>query len=144
MEFVREIDRSRAIDDEESQFLQLELKDYAIGERIPIPSEKVTPYFRILRFGPASYGWEFEGYLIVQRVSTDRIDAYLSLGILWKYWPAGGFGRTVFRGEYAFLRERRKYERALPDRDHLQLRGAQPANAGPSIRRDLLPLFSMT
>jgi hypothetical protein len=97
--------RRRWIDDEEYEVLQLELGDYSIGEKMTIPSEGVAPYFTISRFGSPSFGRKFQGYLVLEGVRKDRVDARLNLWVWWNTRPGDRLKTSRFRGTFSF-RER--------------------------------------
>lgn len=92
----------RGPDSEEDQLLVLEVRDYQLSERLPIPSDKVSAQFTVTRFGPSSVGERFTGFLIVRKVSADQIDAYLHLDVVART-GSGDYTQTAkFHGEYSF------------------------------------------
>ncbi len=115
LEIGRSMDYRRVIDDEESEFLQLQLGDYSIGEKMAIPSESVAPYFAIRRFGSPSFGRRFRGYLVVESVREDRIDARLSLWVWWNTRPGDKLRTSRFRGTFRFREREVKHPAASTD-----------------------------
>jgi hypothetical protein len=103
LEIGRSVDYRRVIDDEESEFLQLQLGHYSIGEKMAIPSQSVAPYFTIRRFGSPSFGRRFRGYLVVEGVEEGRIDARLNLRVWWNTRPGDKLKTSRFRGTYGFV-----------------------------------------
>src|SRR6266851_4059705 len=71
----------RGPDPEEDQLLVLTVKDFRIGQKLKIPSGSVTPEFTATRFEPSSRGENFVGYLIVKKVTADKVDASLRLDV---------------------------------------------------------------
>ena len=95
----------RGPDPEEDQLLVLELHDVHLNQRVAIPSESVTPRFTATRFGPRSTGNSFRGFLILQKVGTNEINAYLHVDVT-ASTASGSYVQTAkFHGEYKFLRE---------------------------------------
>jgi hypothetical protein len=92
----------RGPDSEEDQLLVLEVHDYQLNQRLPIPSDKVSAQFTVTRFGPRSIGENFTGFLIVRKVGTDQVDAHLHLNVTART-ESGDYTQTAkFRGEYSF------------------------------------------
>ena len=91
-------------DDEEDQVLTLRLRDVRLNEKLKIPSDGVTPEFVVTRFGPRSNGEEFKGYVIVQKIGSKRVDAYLHLDVVART-ASGTYKQTAkFHGNYNFRR----------------------------------------
>jgi hypothetical protein len=89
-------------DNEEDQTLILHVQGYRLNQRLPIPSESVTPDFTATRFGPTSKGGEFRGYLIIRKITADKIEAYLHLDVT-AITASGKYTETAkFHGNYTF------------------------------------------
>jgi hypothetical protein len=90
-------------DSDEDQLLVLTVQDYRIGQKLKIPSVNVTPEFTVTRFGPGSRGDTFNGYLVVRKVSEDKVDASLHLDVT-AHTRSGSYTQTAkFRGDYHFF-----------------------------------------
>jgi hypothetical protein len=91
-------------DIDEDQFLALEVHNFQLNQRLPIPSEAVTARFIATRFGPRSTGESFNGYLIVQKITAKQITAKLRL-VVKARTESGRYSQIVkFRGNYIFYR----------------------------------------
>ena len=93
----------RGPDSEEDQFLVLTVRDFRPGQKLKIPSEKVTCEFTATRFGPSSHGDTFVGYLIVRKVTATKVDASLHLDVKART-NSGSYTQTAkFHGTYSFV-----------------------------------------
>jgi hypothetical protein len=93
----------RGPDSDEDQVLVLTVQDFRIGQKLKIPSENVTPEFTVTRFGPGSRGDTFNGYLVVRKVSEDKVDASLQLDVTART-RSGSYTQTAkFHGNYHFF-----------------------------------------
>jgi hypothetical protein len=89
-------------DNEEDQVLVLEVHDFRLNQRLQVPSDSVSPQFTITRFGPSSKGNAFTGYLIVKKVTSERVDAYLHVDVT-ATTTSGSYTQTEeFHGDYTF------------------------------------------
>ena len=106
---VLEIDRHmdelmNAPDLEENQILVLELHDYRLNERLPVPSPQAQARLEVQRFGPTSYGQKFAGWIRVRQVTDAQIVADLNL-VVTAQTSTGNYSQTEkFHGRYKFLR----------------------------------------
>src|SRR6267154_2487540 len=90
----------RGPDPEEDQLLVLTVKDFRIGQKLKIPSESVAPEFTATRFEPSSRGENFVGYLIVNKVTADKVDASLRLDVTARTASASYTQTAKFHGDY--------------------------------------------
>jgi hypothetical protein len=89
-------------DNEEDQTLVLQVHGYRLNQRLPIPSDNVTPDFTATRFGPTSKGGTYSGYLIIKKITTDKVEAYLYLDVT-ASTASGKYTQTAkYRGNYTF------------------------------------------
>ena len=93
----------RGPDPEEDQLLVLTIKDFRIGQKLKIPSESVTPEFTATRFEPGSQGESFVGYLIVRKVTPEKVDASLHLDVTARTASASYTQTAKFHGNYSFV-----------------------------------------
>jgi hypothetical protein len=93
------------LDLEEDQTLVLELKDYSIGRRIPIPSPQAAVGFRATRFGPTTEGLNYVGYVIVRNVTPTEVTAALSLALLARTTSGSYEQKVKYSGDYVFRPE---------------------------------------
>lgn len=102
-----EIDRHmdelmNAPDLEENQILVLELHDYRLNERLPVPSAQVQARLEVQRFGPTSYGQKFTGWISVRTVTEAKIVADVNL-VATAQTITGNYSQTEkFHGRYQF------------------------------------------
>jgi hypothetical protein len=93
----------RGPDPEEDQLLVLTIRNFRPGQKLKIPSENVTPEFTVTRFEPGSRGESFVGYLIVRKVTADKVDASLQLDVTART-ASGSYAQTAkFHGNYSFV-----------------------------------------
>jgi hypothetical protein len=93
----------RGPDPEEDQLLVLTVRDFRPGQRLKIPSENVSPEFTATRFEPSSHGERFVGYLIVRKVTANKVEASLHLDVTART-ASGSYTQTAkFHGDYSFL-----------------------------------------
>ena len=93
----------RGPDTDEDQLLVLKVHDFELGKRIKIPSENVTAEFTATRFAPTSRGETYTGFLIVRKITADKVDAYLHLDVT-ANTANGSYAQTAkFHGDYSFL-----------------------------------------
>jgi hypothetical protein len=89
-------------DNDEDQTLILQVHGFHLNQRLTIPSESVTPDFTATRFGPASKGGNFSGYLIIKKITADSVEAYLHLDVT-ASTASGKYTETAkYRGNYTF------------------------------------------
>ena len=89
-------------DVEEDQFLILRVRNFRINVRLPIPSDTVSPDFSVTRFGPPSKGQTYVGFLILKKITADKVEAYLHLDVT-ASTPSGSYTQTEkFYGDYKF------------------------------------------
>jgi hypothetical protein len=85
------------------QVLVLKIHNFRLNNRLPIPSDTVTPDFTASRFGPTSKGETFSGYLIIRKITAGRVEAYLHLDVT-ASTPSGSYTQTAkFHGNYKFV-----------------------------------------
>ena len=90
-------------DNEEDQLLVLNIHNYGVNVRLPVPSNMVTPDFTASRFGPTSKGQTFSGYLIIRKITPGRVDAYVHVDVT-ASTASGSYTQTAkYRGEYSFI-----------------------------------------
>ena len=90
-------------DNEEDQSLVLQVRDFRLNQRLPIPSDSVVPEFTATRFGPPSKGDTFTGYLIIKKVTPTKVSAYLHLDVT-ASTPSGSYSQTAkFHGDFIFV-----------------------------------------
>ena len=93
----------RGPDPEEDQLLVLTVRNFRPGQKLKIPSESVTPEFTVTRFEPGSRGDRFVGYLVVRKVTADKVDASLQLDVTART-ASGSYTQTAkFHGTYSFI-----------------------------------------
>jgi hypothetical protein len=98
-------------DNEEDQTLILNVHGYHLNQRLPIPSDNVTPDFTAARFGPTSNGETYSGYLIIRKITADKVEAYLHLDVT-ASTASGKYTQTAkYDGNYTF---RHSDEDAVP------------------------------
>ncbi len=95
----------RGPDTDEDQLLVLEVRDFRLNQRLTIPSGNVTPEFTATRFGPRSKGESFNGYLIMSKISSNQVAAYLHLDLTARTESGSYIQTAKFHGEYKFFRE---------------------------------------
>jgi hypothetical protein len=89
-------------DNEEDQTLILQAHGYRLNQRLPIPSDNVTPDFTATRFGPTSKGQNYSGYLIIRKITGGRVEAYLHLDVT-ASTASGKYTQTAkYDGNYTF------------------------------------------
>jgi hypothetical protein len=89
-------------DFEEDQRLILELTDYQIGQRIPVPSRHVQARFTVERFGPASVGHDMTGFVVVKSLTNSQAVVQLHLDVQ-ATTRSGGYRQLVkYRGDHVF------------------------------------------
>lgn len=89
-------------DSEEDQTLVLRVQGYRLNQRLAVPSDNVAPDFTATRFGPTSKGGTFNGYLIIKKITTDRVEAYLHLDVT-ASTASGKYTQTAkFYGNFTF------------------------------------------
>ncbi|MGD0058187.1 MAG: hypothetical protein ABSD58_02095 [Verrucomicrobiia bacterium] len=89
-------------DNEEDQTLILHVQGYHLNQRLAIPSDSVTPDFTATRFGPTSKGGTFSGYLIIRKITADKVEAYLHLDVT-ASTASGKYTQTAkYDGNYTF------------------------------------------
>jgi len=93
----------RGPDPEEDQLLVLTVKDFRIGQKLKIPSGSVTPEFTATRFEPSSRGENFVGYIIVKKVTANKVDASLRLDVTARTASASYTQTAKFHGDYSFV-----------------------------------------
>jgi hypothetical protein len=90
-------------DKEEDQLLVLKIHNFRLNDRLPIPSDTVTPDFTATRFGPSSKGQNYVGYLIIRKITPGSVEAYLHLDVT-ASTSSGSYTQTAkFRGNYKFI-----------------------------------------
>lgn len=94
----------RGPDDEEDQVLLLEVRQWKIGERQSIPGD-VAATFTVQRFGPASTGDTYKGFIIVRSVESKKAVAELNLVVTAKTADNSYKQTARFRGRYTFERQ---------------------------------------
>jgi hypothetical protein len=91
-------------DAEEDQLLVLRVRNFRVNERLTIPSDTASPEFSVTRFGPPSKGDMYKGYLIIRKITNDRVEAYLHLDVT-ASTPSGSYVQSAkFYGDYKFAR----------------------------------------
>jgi hypothetical protein len=93
-----------APDSEEDQLLELVVRRPTIGERRAIPSDTVTPRFQATRFGPASIGTDYHGFLRIREISTNRVVAIMKLKVTASTPESGYTQKAVFNDKFIFVR----------------------------------------
>jgi len=89
-------------DSEEDQTLILQVHGFHLNQRLAIPSDSVTPDFTATRFGPTSKGGTFSGYMIIKKITADRVVAYLHLDVT-ASTASGKYTQTAkYDGNYTF------------------------------------------
>ncbi len=89
-------------DNEEDQTLILQVHGYHLNQRLRIPSDNVTPDFIATRFGPTSKGGTYSGYLIIRKITADKVEAYLHLDVT-ASTASGKYTQTAkYDGNYTF------------------------------------------
>jgi hypothetical protein len=97
-------------DIDEDQLLVLDLRNFRLQQRLPIPSATVAPRLAVTRFGPSSEGREFRGFVIVRKIEPNQVKAYLHLDVVART-AGGGYSQKVrFRGNFMFLRRTQENE----------------------------------
>jgi len=106
LKLARHVDQLMSGPDiEEDQTLIIELTDVAINERVPVPSAKAKVRLVVERFGPASEGVEFVGYVIVRKAEMYRVLADVHLDVQARTADGSYKQTTKFRGDQVFERE---------------------------------------
>lgn len=90
-------------DTDEDQLLVLEVHDFLINQKLPVPSDRVTAEFTVTRFGPSSKGQEYSGYLIVKKITPTKVDAYLHLDVIAVTTSGSYTERADFHGNFTFI-----------------------------------------
>jgi hypothetical protein len=89
-------------DNEEDQTLILQVQGFHLNQRLAISSDYVTPDFTATRFGPTSNGGTYSGYLIIRKITADKVEAYLYLDVT-ASTASGKYTQTAkYRGNYTF------------------------------------------
>jgi hypothetical protein len=91
-----------APDTDEDQTLVLELKNYKIGERLKVPSDKAVVHFDVDRFGASSHGDEYAGYVIVKSDNESLVKAYIKITLQARTDDNTYKQHEVFNGDYVF------------------------------------------
>ena len=92
----------RGPDNEEDQLLVLRVRNYRLKDRLPVPSDTVAPDFTVTRFGPTSKGQTYVGYLIIKKITADKVEAYLHLDVT-ASTASGSYTQTAeFDGDFTF------------------------------------------
>jgi hypothetical protein len=91
-------------DIEEDQLLVLDLKNFRLQQRLPIPSATVAPQLSITRFGSSSEGKEFRGFLIIRKIEPNQVKASLHLDVIARTANGSYTQKVRFRGNFVFLR----------------------------------------
>jgi hypothetical protein len=90
-------------DTEEDQLLVLRVRNFRLNQRLIIPSDAVAPDFSVTRFGPPSKGQTYKGYLIIKKITNDKVKASLHLDVT-ASTPSGAYTQTAkFSGDYTFI-----------------------------------------
>ncbi len=93
----------RGPDNEEDQVLVLAVRDFRLNQRLAIPSENVTADFTVTRFGPISKGQGYAGYLVVKKVTPNRVEISLHLDVS-ASTASGSYTQTAkYRGNVVFI-----------------------------------------
>ena len=93
----------RGPDNEEDQMLVLGVRDFRLNQRLAIPSDNVTADFTATRFGPSSKGQGYAGYLVVKKVTPNKVEASLHLDVT-ASTASGSYTQTAkFRGNFTFI-----------------------------------------
>ena len=105
LQLTRHVDRvTDGPDLEEDHELVLTLREYSLRRQLPIPSATVKPKFVARRFGADTRGEVFDGYIVLKRMTPDRIDASLNLRITARTKNRTYVQQVRFRGDYVFER----------------------------------------
>lgn len=92
-------------DIEEDQRLILDLRNVRLQQRLPIPSAEAVPQLLVTRFGPPSEGKEFRGFVIINQISSNQVQASLSVDVV-VLTRDGGYSQNVrFRGDFKFFQQ---------------------------------------
>ena len=91
-------------DIEEDQLLVLELRNFQLNQKLPIPSASVKSSFTVTRFGPSSRGIGERGYIMVKSVSEDTVVAYLDLQVTALTSDGTYKEQAKFHGVFTFRR----------------------------------------
>jgi hypothetical protein len=97
-------------DIDEDQLLVLDLKNFRLQQRLPIPSATVAPQLSITRFGPSSEGKEFRGFVIIRKIEPNQVKAFLHLDVIARTANGSYTQKVRFRGDFVFLRRTQGYE----------------------------------
>lgn len=90
-------------DNEEDQMLVLQVRDFRLNQRLAIPSDNVAADFTATRFGPSSKGQGCTGYLIMKKVTPNKVQAYLHLDVT-ASTASGSYTQIAkFRGNFSFI-----------------------------------------
>jgi hypothetical protein len=93
----------RGPDNEEDQVLVLKVRDFRLNRRLAIPSDNVTADFTATRFGPSSKGQGYTGYLIVKKVTPNKVEISLHLDVS-ASTESGSYTQTAqYRGSFTFI-----------------------------------------
>ena len=93
----------RGPDNEEDQVLVLQVRDFRLNQRLAIPSDNVTADFTATRFGPTSKGQGYTGYLIVKKVTPNKVEVNLHLDVS-ASTESGSYTQTAqYRGNVTFI-----------------------------------------
>jgi hypothetical protein len=102
-------------DDEEDQTLIMHVQNYRLNQRLAIPSDSVIPDFTATRFGPTSKGGTYSGYLIIRKITANRVEAYLHLDVT-ATTESGKYTQTAkYEGNYIFRRNDEDTDQPLPN-----------------------------
>jgi len=96
-------------DIDEDQLLVLEVRNFQLNKKLPVPSDSVKPSFSVKRFGPSSRDIGDQGYIIVKSVSDKTVVAYLHLDIVAQTSDGSYTQQEKFHGEYTFYSEHGGY-----------------------------------
>ena len=91
-------------DIEEDQTLVLELRDYPIGKWVAVPSPNATARLEVRRFGPASKGEVFTGWVKVRKVTEAKVVADVKLVVTARTAKGDYVQTTKFKDQYQFFR----------------------------------------
>ena len=94
----------RGPDIDEDQTLVLVLRDYRVGERLTVPSAKALARLEVRRFGPASHGEVFRGWVKVRKVTETKIVANVKLVVTARTSSGSYVQTTKFDDQYEFFR----------------------------------------
>ena len=90
-------------DIEEDQVLVITVHNVALNKKLLIPSDDVTADFTASRFGPSSKGDNYQGYLILNKVTKNRVEATVYLDLVARTESREYSQTEKYRGKYEFL-----------------------------------------